>query len=62
MPVPVLGGKVAYVPYAAIVPPATLIKPVIAMAPEPGGPLVTRATSTMATREISSRTGAGAPR
>jgi hypothetical protein len=53
---------VAYVPYAAIVPPVTLIKPVIRVAPEPGEPLVTRATFTMASREISSGTGAGAPR
>jgi hypothetical protein len=53
---------VAYVPYAAIVPPVTLIKPVIPVAPEPGGSVVTRATLTMANREISSRTGAGGAR
>ena len=35
-------GKVAYVPYAAIVPPVTLIKPVIRVAPVPDAPMVTR--------------------
>ena len=47
-------GKVAYVPYAAIVPPVSLIKPVIRVAPAPGQLLVTGATFTMANREISS--------
>jgi hypothetical protein len=55
-------GKVAYVPYAAIVPPGTLIKPVIAGASVPCKPLVMGATFTVANPEISSRTRAGAPR
>jgi len=55
-------GKVAYVPYAAIVPPVSLIKPVIRVAPAPGELLVTGATSTMANRGISSCTGADTPR
>ena len=55
-------GKVAYVPYAAIVPPVTLIKPVIRVAPVPGELLVTGATFMLANRGISSGTGAGAPR
>jgi hypothetical protein len=40
-------GKVAYVPYAAIVPPVTVIKLVIAIGVRPWSSVVTWATFTM---------------
>jgi hypothetical protein len=56
---PDMRGKAAFVLYAAIVPPGTLIQPGIAGGVRPTRPQVTGATFTIATPEISSLPGAG---